>query len=124
MKALIDFGKLVSDPTRVKIIKLLSTQSMCVCELMDILKINQSCVSQHLAILKNHNLIDSRREGKWIVYGIRRKALNGYLKETASFFKKTLGKPPSFKTEYQRLAGLKNRGLLCLRLKCCKGENE
>jgi ArsR family transcriptional regulator len=124
MKALTDFGKLVSDPTRLKIIKLLSTQQMCVCELMDILKINQSCVSQHLTILKYHNLLNSRREGKWIVYGINRKALNGYLKETTSFFKKPLDKLPSFSKEHRRLTGLKNRGLLCLKLKCCKGGNK
>jgi ArsR family transcriptional regulator len=75
MKDLVSFGKLISDPTRLKIIKLLSIQSMCVCELMEVLQLNQPCISQHLTILKYHNLLNSHRDGKWIVYEINRKAL-------------------------------------------------
>jgi len=121
MKNLVSFGKLISDPTRLKIIKLLSTQSMCVCELMEVLRMNQPCISQHLTILKYRNLLNSRRDGKWIVYEINRKALGEYLSNLNGFLKDSLSGLAELKTEYKRLKSLGKRGLLCERLlKGCK----
>ena len=117
MKEITAFGKLISDPTRLKITKLLSAQPMCVCELMEILNVNQPCISQHLTILKYHNLINSKREGKWIVYKINNKELNRYLKEIASFIKKPISKNSLLRKEHRKLENLKERGLLCQKLK-------
>jgi len=116
MEEIISLGKLVSDPTRLKIIKLLSTQSMCVCELMGVLQLNQPCISQHLAILKYYHLLNSRRDGKWIVYEINRKTFEEYLSNLNGFLKESLGKLPGLKTEYKRLKHLGKRWLLCERL--------
>ena len=121
MKDLVSLGKLVSDPTRLKIIKLLATQSMCVCELMEILQLNQPCISQHLTILKYHNLLHARREGKWIVYSINQSVLEKYLKHLSGFLKGPLAHVAELKTEYKRFKHLGNRGLLCERLtNCCR----
>ena len=57
--------KAVADPTRLKIIKALSQQELCVCELMLLLDAQQSAVSHHLRILKDANLVVERRQGKW-----------------------------------------------------------
>lgn len=57
--------KAVADPTRLKIIKALSQDELCVCELMLLLNAQQSAVSHHLRILKDANLVLERRQGKW-----------------------------------------------------------
>ena len=118
MENITSFGKLISDPTRVKIIRLLATKPLCVCELMEILRVNQSCVSQHLSILKYHRLLKSRRDGKWIVYEIDRKVLKGLLRETERFLTASLAKVITLSKEHKKLLTLKNRGLLCQKLKC------
>jgi DNA-binding transcriptional ArsR family regulator len=57
--------KAVADSTRLKIIKALSQEELCVCELMLLLNAQQSAVSHHLRILKDANLVVERRQGKW-----------------------------------------------------------
>lgn len=62
--------KALGDETRLKILHLLAGQELCVCEIMDALKMSQSAVSHHLKILKQARLVDDRREAKWIFYSI------------------------------------------------------
>jgi ArsR family transcriptional regulator len=68
MKKLAGQFKALSDETRLKIISLLIKQDLCVCEIIDALNMTQSAVSHHLKILKNAELVEDRREGKWIFY--------------------------------------------------------
>ena len=117
MENITSFGKLLSDPTRVKIIRLLATKPLCVCELMEILRVNQSRVSQHLAILKYQRLLKSRRDGKWIVYEIDRTVLKGLLRATERFLTGSLARIRALDKEHKKLLTLKNRGLLCRKLK-------
>jgi len=62
--------KALSHPTRLKILRLLSSHDMCVCEIMAILNATQPTTSHHLNILEIMGLIEERREGKWIFYSI------------------------------------------------------
>ena len=60
--------KALSDPNRVKIIKLLQQKVMCVCELQGALGIAQPSVSKHLKILEEAGLVEYRKEGLWVNY--------------------------------------------------------
>ncbi len=60
--------KALSDPTRLRLLSLLSEGEVCVCFLSEVLKIVQPKVSRHLAYLKRAGLVTSRREGKWMHY--------------------------------------------------------
>ena len=62
------FFKALSDPTRLKIIKLLSVKEMCVCEVMAALNLTQPNASHHLNLLEREGIAEKRREGKWILY--------------------------------------------------------
>ncbi|WP_029408689.1 metalloregulator ArsR/SmtB family transcription factor [Thiomicrorhabdus sp. Milos-T2] len=63
--------KALSDPIRLRILNLLITKdSFCVCEIVDILGIGQSTISRHLAYLKNSGLVESWREGVWMHYSL------------------------------------------------------
>ena len=64
------FFKALSDPTRLRIIKLLKIRSMCVCEIMIALELTQPTASHHLSILEGSRLVEKRRQGKWIFYSI------------------------------------------------------
>jgi len=60
--------KTLSDPTRVRILRLLEAQELVVQELMEVLGMAQSRVSRHLAILREAGLLLDRRDGTYVSY--------------------------------------------------------
>jgi ArsR family transcriptional regulator len=70
MKEFIKVMKAVSDPTRVKIIKMMQRRRMCVCEVQAALGTAQSTASKHLKILEDAGLIASFKEGTWVNYSL------------------------------------------------------
>ena len=68
--------KAIGEPTRLKIIKMLSLSSFCVCELSEYLNMLQPRVSQHLKILKDEGLVKENREGYWVYYSLDREAFH------------------------------------------------
>ena len=62
--------KSLSDSNRLRILKMLQTKSLCVCEITDILKLATSTVSKHLSILKAVGFIIEEKDGKWVNYSI------------------------------------------------------
>ena len=68
MKEFIKVMKALSDPGRVKIMKMLQHRVMCVCEIQKALGIAQSTASKHLKILEEAGLISSFKEGLWVNY--------------------------------------------------------
>ncbi len=72
-----EFCKAISDPARVKIIYALANGDLCVCELMDIMGMQQTVVSHHLKILKFARIISDKKSGKWVNYSlVDRRALD------------------------------------------------
>ncbi|UCF82538.1 MAG: winged helix-turn-helix transcriptional regulator [Desulfobacteraceae bacterium] len=68
MKAFIKVMKALSDPNRVKIVKMLQHKTMCVCEMQEALQIAQPTVSKHLKILEEAGLVISSKDGQWVNY--------------------------------------------------------
>ena len=60
--------KALSDPNRIKIIKLLQQKYMCVCELQAALNLAQPTVSKHLKILEEAGFVDFQKDGLWVDY--------------------------------------------------------
>jgi ArsR family transcriptional regulator len=68
MKDFIKVMKALSDPNRVKIIKMLQHKNMCVCEMQAALKVSQPAVSKHLKLLEEAGLVDFQKDGLWVNY--------------------------------------------------------
>ena len=62
--------KALSDPNRVKMIKLLQHKVMCVCEIQAALGLAQSTASKHLKILEEAGLITFFKDGLWVNYSL------------------------------------------------------
>ena len=71
MKKFIRVMKALSDPNRVKIVKLLGVKELCVCEITALLKLAQPTVSRHLKVLEDAGLVESWKDGAWVNYRIR-----------------------------------------------------
>ena len=68
MKDFIKVMKALSDPNRVKIVKMLQHKTMCVCEMRAALQVSQPTVSKHLKILEDSGLVSSKKDGLWVNY--------------------------------------------------------
>ena len=64
------FAKAFADPARIRILVALRGGEMCVCELCDAMEIAQSNLSTHLQVIRQAALVTTRRDGKWIYYGL------------------------------------------------------
>ena len=62
--------KLFGDATRIKILWSLSQHELCVCDLADLIGMNQSAVSHQLRVLKQARLVKFQRDGKNVIYSL------------------------------------------------------
>jgi ArsR family transcriptional regulator len=70
---LIEVLKALSHENRVRILNLLKQQELCVCELENIMDVNQSNASRHLSKLKHEDLIKGAQKAQWVYYSINEK---------------------------------------------------
>lgn len=62
------FFRALADPTRLRLIHLMSEQEICVCYFIEVIGAPQPKISRHLAYLRRAGLVAARREGKWMHY--------------------------------------------------------
>ena len=65
-----DMFKIFGDQTRVKILMALESGEMCVCDIAAVMNMSQSAISHQLRVLKQSNIVKTRREGKVVYYSI------------------------------------------------------
>ncbi len=70
MKAFIKVMKALSDPSRVRVLKLLENKELCVCEIQNVLGLAQSTTSKHMKLLEDAGLVERSRQGTWIIYSL------------------------------------------------------
>lgn len=70
MQELLIIFKALSEEIRLRIIKLLESGELCVCDIVSALDMSQPKISFHLNALKEAGLIKDRKQGKWIHYSL------------------------------------------------------
>jgi len=86
-QGLSNFAKAIAHPARIAILKILAERNECICgEIVDVLPLAQSTVSQHLKELKNAGLIDGTVDGPRSCYCINWKAFEKFKSDFDSLF--------------------------------------
>ena len=70
IQPLADVFKVLGDPTRLRILRVLMNQEVCVRDIADELGMGQSAVSHQLRILRDARLVQFRRDGKTVYYSL------------------------------------------------------
>jgi len=78
MDDFINVMKALSDPNRVRIIKILQLNDLCVCELQQLLSIPQPAVSKHMKVLEKAGMVKGSKDGLWVYYAINYGSNNPY----------------------------------------------
>lgn len=79
MRHFIKVMKALSDPNRVKMVKLLQRRVLCVCEIQAALGLAQSTASKHLKILEEAGLVRFSKDGLWVNYQLTDGSENPYV---------------------------------------------
>jgi ArsR family transcriptional regulator len=116
MKKTVKILKALSDPTRLRIVILLLERDLCVCELLFILNMEQSRISHQLRILRDAELVEDIRDGKWIVYTIPNEIRKNLEPLFGLYFGKDLLQSDKIKQDKDNLK-------VCLKKKIRKSQN-
>ncbi|HYE12506.1 MAG TPA: metalloregulator ArsR/SmtB family transcription factor [Patescibacteria group bacterium] len=117
---LIQIMKALGDETRLRILNLLSKGALCVCEIEQILSINQSNASRHLNKLTVAGLIKNEKRALYVYYKMNDDTLDEFpfLKD---FIYMELNKIEKCKVDLIKLEKYKSSGISCDDLKDGKG---
>jgi len=101
-----------SDPIRLRILTLIQPGELCVCDLVDILKLPQPTISRHLSYLRRAGLVKVRQDRSWNFYALApaRATFHAKLLEClGSCFRDV----PEMATDAARARALRKRGGCC-----------
>lgn len=84
--------KTFSDPTRLRILSMLSDKELCACKILEKFKITQPTLSYHMKMLTDIGIVNAIKDGSWVKYSINNqikeemfKFLSCLLKEETSY---------------------------------------
>ncbi len=103
MRDFVKIMKAISDPTRVKIVKMLQHKMMCVCEMREALQVAQPTVSKHLKLLEDAGLVNSQKDGIWVNYFLADGASSPYVATVLGNLKHWLEDDPEISDLVERL---------------------
>ena len=112
MKPFIKVMKALSDPSRVKILKMLQRRMMCVCEIQEALGVAQSTASNHLRVLEEAGLTTYRKDGLWVNYTLAETAGNSYARAMLAHLNDWLEDDPDVSALIRRLPEIR-RETIC-----------
>lgn len=113
MKDFIKVMKALSDPNRVKILKMLQQRdNLCVCEMRAMLKLAQPTVSKHLKVLEEAGLIVSEKDKLWVNYRLHSAGGSPYSDAMLVQLENWLSETPEL-AEIHRLLPAINRNDIC-----------
>jgi len=113
MKNFIKVMKALSDPSRVKIIKMLQQrENLCVCEIRAMLNLAQPTVSKHLKILEEAGLIVFEKEKLWVNYRLHSTGDSRYSAAMLTQLENWLNETPEITDIYRLLPDI-NRNDIC-----------
>ena len=94
MKDFLNAAKAVADENRARILLFLREDELCVCQVIEMLGLAPSTVSNHLSILQRAGLIEARKDGRWNYYGLSKGADAPTVRETIRWAEKCLAGTP------------------------------
>jgi len=106
--------KALSDPNRLRILKMLEVKPLAVCEITAILGLATSTVSKHLSILRDAGLIIDEKDGKWVNYKLVKGARNWLSDELLALLSEHLAEDETIREDAKKAKSV-DRYVICRR---------
>lgn len=104
--------KALSDPNRIRIVKMLESRDLCVCEVREVLGLSTSTVSKHLSILRDAGLIEDSKDGKWVNYRLKRDSANSFVRSQLELMARSFSDDEQVQSDRKKLLRV-DRTIIC-----------
>jgi DNA-binding transcriptional ArsR family regulator len=95
--------KALADRQRVRILMMLQSGELCVCQIVEVLALAPSTVSKHLSVLSAAGLVDSRKEGRWGYYRLPEGAAGAFVRPVLKWLGGTLKNDEAIEQDAKKL---------------------
>ena len=108
----VNIFKALSDPNRIRIVKMLAERELCMCEIREVLDLSNSTVSKHLTILRDAGLLLDTKDGKWVNFRLNDKSEYKFTRSLIGLIKKSFDDDKSIQEDAIKLHRV-NRKKIC-----------
>jgi ArsR family transcriptional regulator, arsenate/arsenite/antimonite-responsive transcriptional repressor len=121
MRAVMNITRALADPNRARAVLALRHGELCVCQITELFGLSPSTVSKHLSILFQAELVESRKEGRWMHYRLPGRDAPVAARAAIDWLTKSLADDPQVVKDSRRLQQIRrlDPAILCKR-QCCR----
>jgi DNA-binding transcriptional ArsR family regulator len=103
MRDFMAITKALADENRVRLLLALRKKELCLCQLIELVRLAPSTVSTHMSILKRARLVDSRKEGRWMYYRLPGNDAPAVVQRVIEWASRSLSNDPVIAEDRERL---------------------
>jgi ArsR family transcriptional regulator len=104
--------KALSDPNRVRILKMVLERELCLCEVREVLDLSASTVSKHLSILRDAGLILDAKDGKWVNFRANDRTEDEVVRSTLALVRRSFSDDEVIREDLKRVRRV-DRAKIC-----------
>jgi len=106
MRDFMAITKALADENRLRLLLALRRKELCVCQLIELVRLAPSTVSKHMSILKPARLVDSRKDGRWRYYRLAGAQAPSAVRQAIQWVSGSLEADPQMAADGQRLVDI------------------
>jgi DNA-binding transcriptional ArsR family regulator len=107
MNEFLAVAKALSDENRVRVLMFLGEDELCVCQIIEMLGLAPSTISEHMAVLHRAGLVQARKEGRWIYYRLAAAGESPLTRDALRWVKDSLDNADRIRADARRLRAVK-----------------
>jgi ArsR family transcriptional regulator, arsenate/arsenite/antimonite-responsive transcriptional repressor len=115
MESFLAITRALSDENRVRALLSLGDQEVCVCQIIELLKLAPSTVSKHMSVLKQAGLVKGQKRGRWMYYRQASVSAPPEVRRALEWIRTSLSSSARIRTDRKYLAAIlkQDRSELC-----------
>jgi ArsR family transcriptional regulator, arsenate/arsenite/antimonite-responsive transcriptional repressor len=106
MREILNITNALADGNRLRVLMALRGGELCVCQIVELLRLAPSTTSKHMAILRQARLVESRKEGRWMYYRLPERDAPRAVKDAVAWVRRHLAPAPQIVRDGKELQRL------------------
>ena len=117
MESVLAIASALSDENRVRALLALGDQEVCVCQIIELLKLAPSTVSKHMSILKQAKLVASKKKGRWMFYRLAGREASPVVRQALAWVRQAAAEDQGIQKDADRMKKIlcTSKELICTR---------
>ncbi len=111
MRDFVPITKALSDETRLRLLMALRDDELCLCQLIDLLRLAPSTISKHMALLQQAGLVERRKDGRWHFYRLPERHVSRAVEQALAWVTESLADEPTIQADQKRLMETRRKNL-------------